>query len=112
MLSSYLVVERDELLVRGSIITALVHARDRALFAFDFACGERAGEAGKLRTESLLLDEESGDVAIDYEAIQRGLDLTLHGRGKKQARDTGLTRPAYAHTNARVRFAGPLYSHL
>ena len=67
-----------------AIVTGLVHARDRAHAAMSYSCGERAGEMGKIRLDSLLFDFATGDVAVNYEATTRGADLTKHGRGKKQ----------------------------
>jgi hypothetical protein len=89
-LSTHLAVEFGEAVARApdaaGIVRALALLRDRALFSIARSCAERAGEAGKLRDDCFLFDPDSGAVGIDYEATQRGADLTAHGRGKKQAR--------------------------
>jgi integrase len=82
-LSAHLAAMRDAAWIGGRTMDALLPARDLTLFMYAWSCGERAGEAGKLRQDCVAIHDD-GRVAIDYEATERGLDLTRLGRGKKQ----------------------------
>ena len=76
----------EEVLADGDIFTAARALELRSVFTLSFACGDRGSETGKLRTVNLMTGKAPGLVTIDFEAVDRGTDLTFAGRGKKQSR--------------------------